>query len=109
MANLSLGQTDTPGDDPVETAVNALSRSTATLTVAAAGKEGPGPGTLSSPGTAKAALAVGAVDGKDLIAGFSSTGPTADSALNPDLTALGVDIVSAKCRHRGRPVRTDRT
>ncbi|MFI8076185.1 S8 family peptidase [Streptomyces sp. NPDC086033] len=99
VANLSLGQTDIPGNDPVETAVNALSKSTGMLTVAAAGNDGPGPGTLSSPGTAKSALAVGAVDGKDRIADFSSTGPTADSALKPDLTAPGVDIVSAKAAH----------
>ncbi|WP_405477658.1 S8 family peptidase [Streptomyces canus] len=99
VANLSLGQTDTPGADSVETAVNALSRSTGMLTVAAAGNDGPGPGTLSSPGTAESALAVGAVDGKDRIAGFSSTGPTTDSALKPDLTAPGVDIVSAKATH----------
>ncbi|MFG2455485.1 S8 family peptidase [Streptomyces sp. NPDC048523] len=99
VANLSLGQSDTPGNDSVETAVNALSRSTGMLTVAAAGNEGPGPRTLSSPGTAESALAVGAVDGKDRIADFSSTGPTADSALKPDLTAPGVDIVSAKAAH----------
>ncbi|MGW0424591.1 S8 family peptidase [Streptomyces sp. NPDC003015] len=99
VANLSLGHTDTPGNDPVETAVNALSRSTGMLTVAAAGNDGPGPGTLSSPGTAESALAVGAVDGRDRIAGFSSTGPTADSALKPDITAPGVDIVSAKAAH----------
>lgn len=99
VANLSLGQTDTPGDDPVEAAVNALSRSTGMLTVAAAGNDGPGPGTLSSPSTAESALSVGAVDGKDRIADFSSTGPTADSALKPDLTAPGVDIVSAKAAH----------
>jgi subtilisin family serine protease len=99
VANLSLGQPDSPGNDPVETAVNALARSTGMLTVAAAGNDGPGPGTLSSPGTAESALAVGAVDGKDAIAEFSSTGPTADSALKPDLTAPGVDIVSAKAAH----------
>ncbi|WP_371674059.1 S8 family peptidase [Streptomyces sp. NBC_00289] len=99
VANLSLGQADTPGNDPVEAAVNALSKTTGMLTVAAAGNDGPGPGTLSSPGTAESALAVGAVDGDDRIADFSSTGPTADSALKPDLTAPGVDIVSAKAAH----------
>ncbi|MEU0205518.1 S8 family peptidase [Streptomyces canus] len=99
VANLSLGQSDTPGSDPVETAVNTLSKSAGMLTVAAAGNDGPGPRTLSSPGTAQSALAVGAVDGNDRVADFSSTGPTADSALKPDLTAPGVDIVSAKAAH----------
>ncbi|MFJ9631563.1 S8 family peptidase [Streptomyces sp. NPDC101175] len=99
VANLSLGQADTPGQDPVEAAVNALSESTGMLTVAAAGNEGPDAGTVGSPGAAESALTVGAVDGEDRIADFSSTGPTADSALKPDLTAPGVDIVSAKAAH----------
>ncbi|MEU4173189.1 S8 family peptidase [Streptomyces sp. NPDC026665] len=99
VANLSLGQADTPGQDPVEAAVNALSESTGMLTVAAAGNEGPDAGTVGSPGSAKSALTVGAVDGEDRIADFSSIGPTADSALKPDLTAPGVDIVSARAAH----------
>ncbi|MFD5595886.1 S8 family peptidase [Streptomyces griseorubiginosus] len=99
VANLSLGQEDTPGEDPVEAAVNALSKSTGMLTVAAAGNEGPEAGTVGSPGAAESALTVGAVDGEDRIADFSSTGPTADNALKPDLTAPGVDIVSARAAH----------
>ncbi|PIM66813.1 1,4-dihydropyridine esterase [Streptomyces sp. JV178] len=99
VANLSLGQADIPGEDPVEAAVNALSKSTGMLTVAAAGNEGPDAGTVDSPGAAESALTVGAVDGEDRLADFSSTGPTADSALKPDLTAPGVDIVSAKAAH----------
>ncbi|MGW2239715.1 S8 family peptidase [Streptomyces sp. NPDC001759] len=99
VANLSLGQADTPGEDPVEAAVNALSKSTGMLTVAAAGNEGPDAGTVDSPGAAESALTVGAVDGEDRLADFSSTGPTADSALKPDLTAPGVHIVSARAAH----------
>ncbi|MFF0159862.1 S8 family peptidase [Streptomyces sp. NPDC005263] len=99
VANLSLGQEDTPGEDPVEAAVNALSKSTGMLTVAAAGNEGPDAGTVDSPGAAESALTVGAVDGEDRLADFSSTGPTADSELKPDLTAPGVAIVSAKAAH----------
>ncbi|MFF4113653.1 S8 family peptidase [Streptomyces sp. NPDC001714] len=99
VANLSLGQADTPGEDPVEAAVNALSKSTGMLTVAAAGNEGPEAGTVGSPGAAESALTVGAVDGEDRLADFSSTGPTADSALKPDLTAPGVAIVSARAAH----------
>ncbi|WP_340377398.1 S8 family peptidase [Streptomyces sp. SS7] len=99
VANLSLGQDDTPGEDPVEAAVNALSKSTGMLTVAAAGNEGPDAGTVGSPGAAESALTVGAVDGEDRLADFSSTGPTADSALKPDLTAPGVAVVSARAAH----------
>ncbi|MFI5756600.1 S8 family serine peptidase [Streptomyces sp. NPDC051569] len=96
VANLSLGGPDSPGDDPVEQAVNSISRWTGMLFVVAAGNEGPGKGTIGSPGSAAAALTVGAVDRKDKIAPFSSRGPAADGSLKPDLTAPGVDIVAAK-------------
>ncbi|MFD7277148.1 S8 family serine peptidase [Streptomyces sp. NPDC059862] len=96
VVNLSLGATDNPGIDPVEQAVNELSASSGALFVVAAGNEGPKNGTLSSPGSAAAALTVGAVDRADAIADFSSRGPTADGSLKPDLTAPGVDIVAAK-------------
>ncbi|MFE7125167.1 S8 family peptidase [Streptomyces sp. NPDC057617] len=96
VVNLSLGGPDSPGDDPVEQAVNELSASSGALFVIAAGNEGPSAGTVGSPGSAAAALTVGAVDRADAMAEFSSRGPTADGSLKPDLTAPGVDIVAAK-------------
>ncbi|WP_329274418.1 S8 family peptidase [Streptomyces sp. NBC_01451] len=96
VVNLSLGGPDSPGDDPVEQAVNELSASSGALFVIAAGNEGPAAGTVGSPGSAAAALTVGAVDRSDAMAEFSSRGPTADGSLKPDLTAPGVDIVAAK-------------
>ncbi|WP_369030161.1 S8 family peptidase [Streptomyces adonidis] len=96
VINLSLGGPDSPGDDPLEQAVNDLSASSGALFVIAAGNEGPAAGTVGSPGSAAAALTVGAVDRDDALADFSSRGPTADGALKPDLTAPGVDIVAAK-------------
>lgn len=96
VVNLSLGGTDTPGIDPVEQAVNDLSASSGALFVIAAGNEGPGEGTIGTPGSAASALTVGAVDREDAIAEFSSRGPTADGFLKPDVTAPGVDIVAAK-------------
>ncbi|UIX32443.1 S8 family peptidase [Streptomyces sp. GQFP] len=96
VINLSLGGPDSPGDDPLEQAVNDLSASSGVLFVIAAGNDGPSAGTVGSPGSAAAALTVGAVDRDDAMAEFSSRGPTADGALKPDLTAPGVDIVAAK-------------
>ncbi|MEU3188714.1 S8 family serine peptidase [Streptomyces sp. NPDC006923] len=94
IVNLSLGGGDTPGDDPLEETVNKLSDRA--LFVIAAGNDGPGAGTLGSPGTAQSALTVGAVDKQDALASFSSRGPRAgDSGLKPDLTAPGVDITAA--------------
>ncbi|MFI6338409.1 S8 family peptidase [Streptomyces sp. NPDC050535] len=96
VINLSLGGPDSPGDDPLEQAVDELSASSGALFVIAAGNEGPDAGTVGSPGSAAAALTVGAVDRTDAMAEFSSRGPTADGSLKPDLTAPGVDIVAAK-------------
>jgi subtilisin family serine protease len=96
VVNLSLGGKDTPGVDPLEEAVNTLSTQTGALFVIAAGNSGRG-GTIDSPGSADAALTVGAVDRQDGIAPFSSRGPRAgDGAVKPDITAPGVDIVAAK-------------
>ncbi|WP_055534282.1 S8 family peptidase [Streptomyces graminilatus] len=99
VINLSLGGEDTPADDPLEQAVDKLSASSGALFVIAAGNEGPAAGTIGSPGSAAAALTVGAVDRTDAMAEFSSRGPTADGTLKPDLTAPGVDIVAAKAAH----------
>jgi subtilisin family serine protease len=95
VVNLSLGGPDTPEIDPLEQAVNTLTDQYGVLFVIAAGND-PGAGTVSSPATADAALAVGAVDDTDALAWFSSQGPRAgDDGLKPDLTAPGVDITAA--------------
>jgi subtilisin family serine protease len=96
VVNMSLGGTDERGLDPIEQAVNTLSRQTGTLFVVAAGNEGPAAITVDSPASADAALAVGAVDGRGRLAGFSSRGPRkGDDAVKPDIAAPGVGIVSA--------------
>ncbi|MER6443340.1 S8 family serine peptidase [Streptomyces sp. NPDC001185] len=98
VINMSLG---TPAwhtqDDPVSQAVNRLTAETGALFVVAAGNSGNGPYTVSAPGTADAALTVGAVDATDHLAPFSSGGPRMnDEALKPDLTAPGVDVLAAR-------------
>ncbi|SDW67138.1 Subtilase family protein [Amycolatopsis xylanica] len=96
LVNMSLGHPDSPGLDPLEVAIGELSAKHGTLFVVAAGNAGPTAGTLGSPGTADAALSVGAVDKADRIADFSSRGPRADGAIKPDITAPGVGIVAAR-------------
>ncbi|WP_177245494.1 S8 family serine peptidase [Streptosporangium canum] len=94
VVNISIGGEDTPELDPLEQAVNALSARTGTLFVVAAGNSGGSP--VSSPGSADAALTVGAVDRNDRVADFSSTGPReGDHAIKPDITAPGVGIMAA--------------
>ena len=97
VVNLSLGGTDMPGIDPMEETVNRLSAESDTLFVIAAGNEGEfGEGTVGSPGSADAALTVGAVDKADQLADFSSRGPrVGDGGVKPDLTAPGVAITAA--------------
>ncbi|MEU9884123.1 S8 family serine peptidase [Sphaerisporangium sp. NPDC051011] len=95
VVNVSIGGPDGPDVDPVEQAVNTLSERTGTLFVIAAGNSGV-PGSVGSPGTADAALTVGAVDGNDRLAAFSSQGPrVGDRAVKPDITAPGVAITAA--------------
>jgi subtilisin family serine protease len=97
VVNLSLGGMDTPEVDPLEAAVNKLSAEKGVLFAIAAGNEGPQ--SVGSPGSADAALTVGAVDGKDKLADFSSTGPRlGDGAIKPDVTAPGVDITAASAK-----------
>jgi subtilisin family serine protease len=96
VANLSLGNEDTEGVDPLEAAVDALSAERGMLFVAAAGNSGIDVTTVDSPGSADAALSVGAVDRQDRLAVFSNRGPRlGDDAIKPDLTAPGTDIIAA--------------
>ena len=97
---MSLGGGDTPEIDPIEEAVNRVSRETGALFVIAAGNSGR-PETIGSPGSAESALTVGAVDRNDGIAPFSSRGPAADGAVKPDVTAPGVGIVAAEAGTQG--------
>ncbi|MFJ6674729.1 S8 family serine peptidase [Actinosynnema sp. NPDC091369] len=98
VVNVSLGGTDGPEVDLLEEAVNTLSATHGTLFVVAAGNSGAAE-TVGSPGSAEAALTVGAVDRDDRIADFSSRGPrVGDAGVKPDITAPGVGIVAAKSR-----------
>ncbi|WP_328694451.1 S8 family serine peptidase [Streptomyces phaeochromogenes] len=97
VVNLSLGGGDTPGLDPLETAVDEFSADKGILFAVSAGNDGEfGEQTIGSPGSAESALTVGAVDGDDRLAEFSSRGPrVGDDGIKPDVTAPGVDITAA--------------
>ncbi|MBM0278842.1 S8 family serine peptidase [Micromonospora sp. STR1s_6] len=101
VINMSLGVSAWhTQDDPLSQAVNQLTAETGALFVVAAGNSGPDPYTLGAPGTADAALTIGAVDTSDHLADFSSVGPRLnDEALKPDLTAPGVDVLAARSQH----------
>lgn len=102
VINMSLGGGDTPDIDPLEAHVNKLSAEKGVLFAIAAGNSGPGAGSINSPGSADAALTVGAVDHKDLLADFSSVGPRSGGGpIKPDVTAPGVNIVAAAAAGTG--------
>lgn len=97
VVNVSIGGTDSPGIDPLEEAVNTLSAEHGVLFVISAGNSGPWASTVETPGSAAAALTVGAVDRDDRVAEFSSRGFSVGThAMKPDLTAPGVEIVAAR-------------
>ncbi|MFD6462142.1 S8 family serine peptidase [Streptomyces roseolus] len=97
VVNLSLGSPDSPGVDPLEAAIDRISAEKGILFAVAAGNDGEaGASTIGSPGSADAALTVGAVDHDDRLAPFSGTGPRlGDGAVKPDVTAPGVAITAA--------------
>ncbi|WP_332306766.1 S8 family serine peptidase [Saccharomonospora xinjiangensis] len=96
VVNMSLGGAPTDGTDPMSMALNRLTEETGALFVVAAGNMGTEM-SVGSPGSADAALTVGAVTKDDALAGFSSRGPrVGDHAIKPDVTAPGADIVAAR-------------
>jgi subtilisin family serine protease len=98
VISMSLGAGPTDGHDPMSEAVNQLSAETGALFTIAAGNSGRY--TVSTPSVADAALSVGAVDGSDTLADFSSTGPRqGDAGLKPELTAPGVDVLAARSQY----------
>jgi subtilisin family serine protease len=100
VINMSLGGGPTDGTDPLSAAVDRLSAETGALFVIAAGNSGPDVESVGAPGAASSALTVGAVDGNDMLASFSSRGPrTGDSAPKPDLSGPGVDILAARSQY----------
>ncbi|MDY7041496.1 MAG: S8 family serine peptidase, partial [Chloroflexota bacterium] len=60
-----------------------------------AGNGGSGSSTLDSPGSFPEAIAVGATDSDDVIAGFSSRGPSPWNEVKPEVSAPGVSVRSS--------------
>ncbi|WP_419992953.1 S8 family peptidase [Streptomyces boninensis] len=95
IISMSLGGQDEPGLDAMEAAINKYTEQGVLFTIAA-GNEGPGAGTIGTPGSADGSLTVGAVDKSDQMADFSSRGPrVGGGTIKPDVTAPGVDITAA--------------
>lgn len=110
VLNLSLGsKPQSLSYSPIDKAVAAAWERGMTV-ICAAGNEGPGRQTISSPGICPEVITVGALDDRattftkdDTIASFSSRGPTKRMVAKPDIVAPGVDIISLAV-----PVRDDK-
>jgi serine protease AprX len=104
VLNLAFGTDATSSYlvDPLDYAVERAWRA-GILVVAAAGNRGPDGGSISKPGDDPLVLTVGGADVRgtadrrdDVVAPFSSLGPTVDGVPKPDLVAPGVSIVSVR-------------
>lgn len=91
VINISLGG---PGsaDDPASLAVD-YAVATGAVVVVAAGNDGPNTWSIGSPGAARDAVTVGAVNPLGALTWYSSFGPAEPDVPKPDISALG-DIES---------------
>ncbi len=93
IVNMSLGGEGNP-NDALSTAVDNAVMIGVTFCIAAGNSYDYR--SIGSPGTARLAITVGAVDSGDVIAPFSSKGPNPRIfSIKPDVVAPGVDIVSS--------------
>jgi subtilisin family serine protease len=93
VINLSLGGNGNP-DDPGSRALDNASQAGVVVCVAS-GNSGRYHA-VASPGTSRQAITVGAVDGNNAVASFSSRGPTPkDLTMKPEIGAPGVSINSS--------------
>jgi len=98
ILSMSFGATDGgDGSDPLSTTVNWATNQGA-VCVVAAGNSGSEMYTICTPGVAELAITVGASTKTDVVASFSSRGPTSDYRIKPDVLAPGVNIVAARAR-----------
>lgn len=102
VVNLSLGSdpSESYRSDPLCRAVESLWNA-GLVVVAAAGNDGPEPGSIDTPGNDPLIVTVGAMDDQqtrvrtdDVVPDFSSRGPTNDGIRKPELMAPGVAIVA---------------
>ena len=105
VINLSIGEPEIPPSrDLVVRAIDGAAAAGVVSTVSAGNDfEAFGRGSVSSPGSAGSAITVGATTVNKQLAGFSSAGPTPLSLrLKPEVSAPGVEILSAAPNRRGQ-------
>jgi len=93
---MSLGKNiNGDGTDPVEIAADYAVASGINFVVAAGNSGSRGENTVGIPASAFNVITVGATKDNMEIAGFSSKGPTKDGRIKPEISAVGVDVISS--------------
>jgi subtilisin family serine protease len=87
--------TELDGNTSVITKGAQIAASLGILVVNSAGNEGFGITTIMAPSDGDSVLAVGAVTADEIRSYFSSTGPTSDGRIKPDVMALGTNVYVA--------------
>ncbi len=100
VINLSLGALDNGNPDSPMRVACRVALSEGIGVGAAAGNDGPNPGTTSSPACEQYVFAVGSAkfipeQKSFVISEFSSRGPTAEGLIKPDAVSLGEDVIVA--------------
>jgi len=102
VANLSIGTFDSGSTDPLVRAVEAA-WDCGIVMVIAAGNNGPERQSITSPGTSRKVITVGAIDddnavdvGGSTVKNFSGRGPTLECIVKPDFVATGCGVVAVK-------------
>jgi len=99
VISMSLGGGFTDGTDPLSMECNWAASQGVTVVVAAGNAGYWGYFSVTAPGTASNVITVGATDKYDLVARFSSRGPTFDLRIKPDIVAPGVAIWAALAKN----------
>jgi len=105
LVNLSVGTPDINKFDPLLAAVEYL-WDTGVIVTVAAGNNGPDDSSVTSPGSSKKVITVGASDDDracmdafgEHIKDFSGRGPTKNCIIKPDILAPGAEIISVRSK-----------
>lgn len=104
VMNLSVGMEDFEGEDCALVKGVDVAWDNNILVVCAAGNNGPGRGSITTPGISRKVITVGSSDDsdsvkilEDLISNYSSRGPTKNCIKKPDVVAPGSNIISCGC------------
>lgn len=95
VINLSLGGTAScDGTDALSVLCDEAVLQAGVVICVAAGNAGPTAQTIGPPGCARYVITVGAANDEDVMAEFSSRGPSADGRTKPDIVFPGVGVIA---------------